>query len=68
MAAKFFDHIKGSLSNDNGDSNENGEKSNRFISANLASLHDCDMKRPNLTRPLYGVGEHNTKFFRFSFF
>ena len=34
---------------------------------NLASLHDYDMKRPNLTRPLYGVGEHNTKFSAFPF-
>ena len=29
----------------------------------LPSLHDCDIKFPNFTRPLYGVGEHNLKFF-----
>ena len=29
-------------------------------------LHDRDMKLPNFTRPLFGVGEHNTKIF-FSF-
>ena len=26
----------------------------------LPSLHPCDMKFPNFTRWLYGVGEHNT--------
>ena len=28
-------------------------------------LHDCDMKRPNFTHPLHGVGEHNTDIFDF---
>ena len=32
-----------------------------------ALLHDCDMKLPNFMRPLYGVGEHNTKIFFFFF-
>ena len=36
-----------------------------FLSEPL--LHDCDMKLPNFMRPLYGVGEHNTKIL-FSFF
>jgi len=27
----------------------------------LPSLHHYDMKLPNFTRLLYGVGEHNTK-------
>ena len=32
----------------------------------LPSLHPCDMKLPNFTRLLYGVGEHNTKVVFFS--
>ena len=36
-----------------------------YISQPLS--HDRDMKLPNLTRPLYGVGEHNTKSFFFFF-
>ena len=24
-------------------------------------VHNCDMKRPYFMRPIYGVGEHNTK-------
>jgi len=31
------------------------------------SLHHCDMKLPNLTSPLYGVGEHYTKIVAFFF-
>ena len=27
----------------------------------LPSLHNDDMKLPNFTSPLYGVGEHNSK-------
>ena len=27
----------------------------------LPSLHHYDMKLPNFTSPLYGVGEHSTK-------
>ena len=27
----------------------------------LPSLHNYDMKLPNFTSPLYGVGEYNTK-------
>ena len=33
----------------------------------LPSLHHYDMKLPNFTRPLYGVGEHNTKIIAFIF-
>ena len=72
---------KGSLGNNDGDGNENGKKSNKTISVNnntlhalhafmhicQPSLHDCDMKLPHFTRPLDGVGEHNTEGF-FSFF
>ena len=32
----------------------------------LLWLHPCDMKLPNFTRLLYGVGEHNTKVVFFS--
>ena len=31
-------------------------------------LHDCGMKIPYFTCPLYGVGEHNTKIFIFFFY
>ena len=33
----------------------------------ISSLHYCNMKLPNFTLPLYGVGEHNTKSFFFFF-
>ena len=33
----------------------------------LPSLHPCDMKLPNFTRLLYGVGEHNIKVVFFLF-
>ena len=33
----------------------------------LPSLHNYDMKLPNFTSPLYGVGEHNTKIVAFFF-
>ena len=42
----------------------------RLLSENSSfrlSLLDCDMKLPNFTRPLYGVGEHNAKEFPFFF-
>ena len=35
-----------------------------FFYISLPSLHDCDMKITNFTRPLYGVGEHNKKTFK----
>ena len=69
----------GSLSNDDGDGNENGKKvigldkqnnnfarDHAFLHISYPSLHDCDMKLPNFTRPLYGAGEYNVKNF-FSF-
>ena len=53
----------GRLSNDDRDSNENGEKTNRFTLAKeqlctcMKLFCTCYMKLPNFTRPLYGVGE-----------
>ena len=38
-----------------------------FLHIFQPSLQHCDMKFPNFTRPLYGVGERNTKKFFFSF-
>ena len=38
-----------------------------FLYISQPLLHDCDMKLPNFTRPLYRVGEHNTKIFLFFF-
>ena len=52
-------------------------KNNMFISTKTTTLHvhhvilyisfpslyHYDMELPNFTSPLYGVGEHNTKFF-----
>ena len=34
-----------------------------FLYTLLPSLHDCDLKPSKFMRPLYGVGEHNTKNF-----
>ena len=33
----------------------------------LLSLHHYDMKLPNFTSPLYGVGEHDQKIVALSF-
>ena len=38
-----------------------------FLYTSLPSLHPCDMKFPNFTRFLYGVGKHNTKVVFFLF-
>ena len=38
-------------------------KTNAFLYISWPLSHDCDMKLPNFTRPLYGVGEHNTTIF-----
>ena len=38
-----------------------------ILYSSLPSLHHCDMKLPNFTSPLYGVGEHNTKIVAFFF-
>ena len=65
----------GSFGNDkgDGDGNENGKKTmglykrnnfaraSRFFVHFLEIVHDCEMKLPHFTRPLYGVGEQNTK-------
>ena len=59
----------GGLSNDDGEGNENGKSSrfttlhvhHAFLYISLPSSRDCDMTIPNFTRPLYGVGEYNTK-------
>ena len=32
-----------------------------FLYVPYPPLHDCDIKLPNFMRPLYGVGEQNTK-------
>ena len=71
----FWITTGGSLSNDDG--NENGKKSktttlhvhHAFLYISQPSLHVCDIKLPNFTRPLYGVGEQNITFsFSFSKF
>ena len=36
-----------------------------FLYISQPLLNDCDMKLSNFTRPVYGVGEHNTKIFFF---
>ena len=38
-----------------------------FTTLFLLCLHHYDMKLPNFTSPLYGVGEHNTKIVTFFF-
>ena len=38
-----------------------------FLYISWPLLHDRDMKLPNFTRPLYGVGEHSTKILFFFF-
>ena len=38
-----------------------------FLYISLPSLHHYDMKLPNFTSPLYGVGKHNHKNCRFLF-
>ena len=67
MVAKFLDDNK----RDDGDGNEKWQKSNRFRLAKqqlctfctlrCLSLHDCDLKPSKFMRPIYGVGEYNTK-------
>ena len=71
MVALFLDDNK---TFDDGDGRRTATKQKVFIdkTTNLLvhhailyiffpSLHPCDVKLPNLTRLLYGVGEHNTK-------
>ena len=75
MVAVFLDDNK---TNDDGDGKENGviclyeqtttlHVHHAFLYISLPSLHHYDMKLPNFTSPLYGVGEHNTKIVAFFF-
>ena len=77
MVALFLDDNK---TNDDGDGKENGKKwyvdinkqtilhvLHAILYISLPSLHHYDMKLPNFTSPLYGVGEHNTKIVAFFF-
>ena len=74
MVALFLDDSK---TNDDGDCKEKGKKyiyiyltSNNFARAwryFVQFLHHHEMRLPNFTSPLYGVGEHNTKIVPFIF-
>ena len=75
MIALFLDDNK---TNDDGDDKEDDKimfilTNNNFAGAHailyisLRSFHHYDMKLPNFTSPLYGVGEHNTKIVSFFF-
>ena len=35
-----------------------------FLYVSHPSLHDCDVKLPNFTHPLYNIAEHNARNFR----
>ena len=76
MVAKFLDPNNWKLNPRRRRRERERQKSNRFILTtqqlctcvtllyiSLPSLHDCEnqMKLPNFTRSLYGVGDHNTK-------
>ena len=76
MVALFLDDNK---TNDDGDGKENG-KNNMFILTNnnfarasrnfvhfFAVVAHYNIKLPNFTNPLYGVGKHNTKIVAFLF-
>ena len=77
MVALFLDYNK---TNNDGDGKVKGKKIicsgdinkqqlctciTLFCTFCLLSLHHYDMKLPNSTSPLYGVGEHNTKIVAF---
>ena len=47
--------------------NNNFARASQILYVSLPSLHHYDMKLPNFTSPLYGVGEHNTKIVAFFF-
>ena len=66
--------------NNDGDGKKNGRKikclyiqtttlhvNHAILYISLPSLHHYDMKLPNFTSPLYGVGEHNTQIVTFFF-
>jgi len=80
MVAKFLDHNNRELKQDDGDGNENGKKAiglykknNNFTRGLRFSVHFSAVAArlrheiPNFTRPLYGVGENNTKILFFCF-
>ena len=49
--------------------NNNFARESRYFVQFFAIVsHHYDMKLPNYTNPLYGVGEHNTKIVAFFFF
>ena len=66
MVTLFLDDNK---TNDDGDSKENGTKyyvyihkqQDAILYISLPMFHHYDMKLPNFTSLLYGVGEHNKK-------
>ena len=75
--ALFLDNNK---TDDDGDGKENGKQikclylqtttlhlNHAILNISLPSLHHYDMKLPNFTSPLYGVGKHNTKIVAFVF-
>ena len=77
MVALFLDDNK---TNDDGDGRRTAKKYKVFIDKtttllvhhailyiSLSLLHPGDVKLPNFTRSLYGVGEHNTKVVFFLF-
>ena len=47
--------------------NNNLHVHHAILYLSLPSLHHYDMKLPNFTSPIYGVGEHNTKVIPFIF-
>ena len=78
MVAKFLDHNDRQLKQRWQQRQRERPKGSRFIKPeqqlytyhsflhfSKLSLHDCDMKLPNFTRPLSGVREHNTRNFLF---
>ena len=75
MVAKFLDHNNGELKHWRRRRQRERQRSNRFRLAkqqlytcntlfvhSWPSLHECDRKLSNFTRPLYEVGEHSAKF------
>ena len=75
MIALFLDDNK---TNDDGDdkeddkimfilTNNNFARAHAILYISLRSFHHYDMKLPNFTSSLYGVGEHNTKIVSFFF-
>ena len=78
MVAKFLDHNNREFLHLYGEQETNNRfrlakkkktfhVHHAFLYISLPLLHDCDMKLPNFKRPLYGVGEHNTKISFFFF-